>query len=191
MERLNLLGRFGGSTSYDWPSYQRVMSKPTRHYLLHAITATRSYQEGLNAVVHLLRLTEAKRTKLSRDEYQTNSTFLNYSVLDLLDRMDRWEEYLAVWERLRRRTKVVSISRVEMTEATPDDETVYADVLLFTRHRKELIERKLQRKQAGQKLGNVLHARPEELSEEEISERLERILGWWRRGELWISTLPC
>ena len=118
-------------------------------------------------------------------------TFLNYSVLDLLDRMDRWEEYLAVWERLRRRTKVVSISRVEMTGAAPDDDSVYADVLLFTRHRKELIERKLKRKQAGQRLGNSQHARPDELSEEEISERLERILGWWRRGELWISIHPC
>ena len=191
MEGLNLLGRFGGSASCDWPSYQRIMSKPTRHLFLHAVTATRSYQEGFNAVVHLLRLTEAKRTKLSQDEYQIYSTFLNYSVLDLLDRMDRWEEYLAVWERLCKRTKIVSISSVEMTEAALDDDSVYADVLLFTRHRKELIERKLQRKQAGQKLGNVLHARPEELSEEEISERLERILGWWRRGELWISTLPC
>ena len=191
MEGLNLLGRFGGSASCDWPSYQRIMSKPTRHLFLHAVTSTRSYQEGLNAVVHLLRLTEAKRTKLSQDEYQIYSTFLNYSVLDLLDRMDRWEEYLAVWERLCKRTKIVSISSVEMTEAALDDDSVYADVLLFTRHRKELIERKLQRKQAGQKLGNVLHARPEELSEEEISERLERILGWWHRGELWISTLPC
>ena len=179
-EGLNLLGRFGGSTSCDWPSYQRIMSKPTRHYFLHAITATRSYQEGLNAVVHLLRLTEAKGGKLSRDEYRIHSTFLNYSVLDLLDRMDRWEEYLAVWERLRRRTKVVSISRVEMTDAAPDDDGVYADVLLFTRHRMELIERKLQRKQAGKKLGNLLHAQPQELSKEEISERLERILGWWR-----------
>ncbi len=76
MEGLNLLGRFGGSASCDWPSYERIMSKPTRHYFLHAITATRSYQEGLNAVIHLLRLTEAKRTKLSRDDYRIHANLL-------------------------------------------------------------------------------------------------------------------
>ena len=142
-------------------------------------------------VTFTLSKSEANQKKLSRDEYRIHATFLNYSVLDLLDKMDRWEEYLVVWERLRGRTKVVSLSSIETAEVASDDESVYADVLLFTGHRKELIERKLQRKRAGKKLGNLVHARREELSEKEVSQRLERILGWWRRGELWISTHPC
>ena len=191
MERLNLLSRFGESSRLDWLGYKRIMSKPTRHYFVYAVVATRSYPEGLDAAVLLLRLTEANRSRLDKEEYQTNLTFLYYFLLTVLDKMDRWEEYLRVWERLQQKTKVVSLSAVQADDPLANDDSVYADVLSLTDYRKELIERKLERQRAGKKMGNLLHARQEELPEEEIQERLERILRWCRSGELWISTYPC
>jgi len=191
MERLNLLSRFGESSRLDWLGYKRIMSKPTRHYFVYAVVATRSYPEGLDAAVLLLRLTEANRSRLDKEEYQTNLTFLYYFLLTVLDKMDRWEEYLRVWERLQQKTKVVSLSAVQADDPLANDDSVYADVLSLTDYRKELIERKLERQRAGKKVGNLLHARKEELPEEEIQERLERILRWCRSGELWISTYPC
>ena len=191
METLNLVSRFGESSRLDWLGYKRIMSKPARHYLLYAVVATRSYPEGLDAAVLLLRLTEANRSRLDKEEYQTNLTFLYYFLLTVLDKMDRWEEYLRVWERLQQKTKVVSLSAVQADDPLANDDSVYADVLSLTDYRKELIERKLERQRAGKKMGNLLHARQEELPEEEIQERLERILRWCRSGELWISTYPC
>ncbi len=117
-ERRNLLSCFGGTSPLDLASYRAVMAKPTRHYLLHAVVATRSYKEGLDIAVLLLRFTEANRAKLSQDEYQTYFIFLNYFLLEMLDRMDRWEEYLEVWNRLLRDTKVVSLSAVDSHSET-------------------------------------------------------------------------
>lgn len=191
MKTLNLVSRFGESSRLDWLGYKRIMSKPTRHYFVYAVVATRSYPEGLDAAVLLLRLTEANRSRLDKEEYQTNLTFLYYFLLTVLDKMDRWEEYLRVWERLQQKTKVVSLSAVQADDPLANDDSVYADVLSLTDYRKELIERKLERQRAGKKVGNLLHARKEELPEEEIQERLERILRWCRSGELWISTYPC
>ena len=166
------------------------MVKPIRHYFMHAAVATRSYEEGLDAIVSLLRFTEVHRRRLGEEEYQTYLTFLYYFMLEMFDRLDRWDEFLEVWERLRDRTRVVLIAPVQPSE-TPSLDSVSDCVLSLTRHRRDLIVRKLEKKRAGKKLGNLLHARPEELSDEEIEERLERILGWARSGELWISTLPC
>lgn len=191
MERLNLLSRFGESSQLDWLGYKRIMSKPARHYFLYAVVATRSYPEGLDAAVLLLRLTEANRSRLDKEEYQTNLTFLYYFLLTVLDKMDRWEEHLRVWERLQQKTKVVSLSAVQADDPLANDDSVYADVLSLTDYRKEIIERKLERQRAGKKVGNLLHARKEELPEKEIQERLERILRWCRSGELRISTYPC
>ena len=53
-QRLNLLGRFGGIRPLDLVGYRVVMAKPTRHYLLHAVVATRSYREGLDIATELL-----------------------------------------------------------------------------------------------------------------------------------------
>ena len=165
------------------------MAKPTRHYLLHAVVATRSYGEGLDIATELLRLNEAYRAKLRPDDYRIGFIFLNYFLLEMLDKMDRWEEYLEVWNRLCSDTKVVALSDVDSTSEAQLDEA-FDYLLRVTGHRRELIERKLERKAAGRKLGNVMHRRQDELSTAEIEDRLQRTLRWSISGDLWISTYP-
>ena len=187
--QLNLLSRFGGNPPLNLVGYRVIMGKPNRHYLLHAVVATRSYREGLDIATELLRLTEAYRGKLSPDEYRIGFIFLNYFLLEVLDRMDRWEEYVEVWNRLRSDTKVVALSAVNSHSETQVPEA-FDYLLQVTGHRRELIERKLERKGVGRKLGNLMHHRQEALSPAEIEDRLQRTLRWSTSGELWISTFP-
>ena len=175
--RLNLLSRFGGNPPLNLVGYRVIMGKPNRHYLLHAVVTTRSYREGLDIATELLRLNEAYRAKLRPDEYRIGFIFLNYFLLEVLDKMDRWEEYLDVWNRLRSDTKVVSLSAVDSHSETQLPEA-FDYLLRVTSYRKDLIERKLRRKRAGRKLGNLMHHRQEDLSPEEIEDRLLRTLRW-------------
>ena len=139
--------------------------------------------------MRLSSLNEAYRAKLTPDESRIGFVFCNYFLLEMLDRMDRWEEYLEVWNRLRSDTKVVALSDVDSPSKTKLDEA-FDYLLQITGHRRKLIERKLERKRAGRKLGNLMHHQQEDLSPGEIEDRLRRTLRWSIGGELWISTYP-
>ena len=85
----------------------------------------------------------------------------------MLDRMDRWEEYLEVWNRLLRDTKVVSLSAVDSHSET-QLAGAFDYLLPGDRSSKGSDWRKLKQKRVGRKLGNLMHHRQEQLPAEEI-----------------------
>lgn len=66
----------------------------------------------------------------------------------------------------------------------PDADGLRVHFLWPTVHRKELIERKVERRRCGQKLGNVMHATQDDLSSDELRARLAWVARQ-RRAESW------
>jgi lipoprotein NlpI len=98
----------------------------------------------------------------------------------LLDKLDRWEEYLLVWDQLRANTSFaltyarrphLASQDIEPFILRDEGDLIYVHFLWHTAHRKSLIERKLAKLQAGKKLGNLLHSQQDELSDSEIRAR--------------------
>jgi hypothetical protein len=103
------------------------------------------------------------RDQLDEKQYLLNTWSLYYLTLGMLDKLDRWEDYLRVF------AGVLADTRVGRMPSLPE-------------HRKRVVERKIKRKRSGMKLGNVMHARQEDLSPSEIQDRRRRILRMF--GEL-------
>ena len=166
----------------DLVTYRSVMEAGTWVGLLQAVRDTRSYEAGLDAGLLLLRVTDLHQAQLSGLQRATHRKWLCWFVLEMLDRLDLWDAYLKTWARMRAHTTypltVHPIAR-QRHGATLTPYVLHEDVrvimvhfLWLTRHRKAVIERKVQRQRQGQKLGNVWHGTQAELSDDELRERL-------------------
>jgi len=164
--------------------YRRILSYPSWNYLLATIIETRSYEAALEACIRLLEFSEKHRERLSQSEYEQNLQRLYLCALSMLDRLDRWEEYLAVWRELRTSTNFCFRATRSIAGAVPNWEScliqeaggsVYLHFLWISAGRKALIERKLARRKEGKRLGHMLHRQQDQLSDEELWNRLERV----------------
>ena len=88
----------------DLHTYRSIMEAETWAGLLHAVRDTRSYEAGLDASLLLLRVTDLHQALLSRRECAVHRKWLYWGVLEMLDRLDRWDAYLETWARVRART---------------------------------------------------------------------------------------
>ncbi len=166
--------------------YRTVMSYPIWNFVQRAIIDTRSYEHGLNSCIVFLQFTEHFRTQLDKKEFESNSIKLYSLVLGMLDRLDRWEEYLEFYDYFRKscdfcltyskRSKETHGKEIEPYIVSEDKNTIYVHFLWGSHHRRDLIARKADKKMAGKGLGNQFHARQSELSAEEVEKRLAWIL---------------
>ena len=166
-------------------SYRAIMSFPTFGYVCQAVNRTRNYDAGLDASMLLLRLSEDYKKELTAHEYEQNLLFLYKFFLEMLDRLDRWEEYLDCWKQIRNNTTIVGTYHLDQESRrfhgdaikpfiVEDRGTVTKVHFLYgTHHRKEIIERKLERKWAGKSVKHLMHHPQSELTDEEIDERLK------------------
>ncbi len=166
----------------DLPRYRTLMGYPCWNYFRATISGTRAYESGLEACLRLLTFAENHRDSLTKEEYEGHLQRLYLGILDMLDKLDRWEEYALVWDNLRSNTVLVLPQprrppSFGMEPFTLRDEgnLIYVHFLWHTAHRRCLIERKLAKLRAGKKLGNLLHSQQEELSDFEIRARWERV----------------
>ena len=99
------------------------------------------------------------------------------------ERLDRWDAYLGTWARVRAHTRPTRSRCIPERASGPgaaltpyvlreDARGLTVHFLWLTRFRKTIIERKVQRHRQGQKRGNVWHATQDELSGDELRERL-------------------
>ncbi|MBU1100741.1 MAG: hypothetical protein KKA84_10095 [Bacteroidetes bacterium] len=146
------------------------------------IIKTRNYEKGLFAILYLIDKLEIYKYKLTNEEYEKFGKSLYLFLLHLLDKADRWADYLQVWERLKNEStfhlnyiKSARFSHSKEIEEFILEETDYylhVHFLYGTNHRKKIIERKVLKKSEGKKLGNMYHATIEELSISEVEERI-------------------
>ncbi len=88
----------------DLHTYRTMMGTWTWMYLFQAVRDTRSYEAGLDAGLLLLRVAEQHHAHLSRREFAAHRTQLYWFILEMLDRLDWWDAYLATWARVRAHT---------------------------------------------------------------------------------------
>ena len=128
---------------------------------------------------------ETAREHLSAEEFEHHWRSLAYHHLNMLDKLDRWEEYLETWDSIRTSTRFavtyamdargVHQGRIDPYILGEDAHTLRIHFLYSGSDRREVIERKLARKQAGKKLGNLYHGVQSDLSPQEVQQRLNQI----------------
>ena len=180
----------------DLSLYRRIMADATWDFVVEATTATRSYETGLEAGLLLLRFAETHRADVSPTVFEDHMMRLYSFVLDMLDRLDQWDTYLDAWAQIRANTNYAVPERrdvpVEAMGMAPfilrrDPETLWVHFLWELAYRKAVIERKVEARRQGRRLGNLLHHPPDELSEQELRRRVERLLQDVRTGWAWNS----
>lgn len=165
--------------------FRNLFKHPNWNYLHQFIVTTRNYDNGVIAIQYLIDKLETYKHKLKSSEYEKYGVSLYSFLLTLLDKADRWEDYLYVWEQLRN-TKKFYIKYVKSViySHSPEirqfilDETensLHIHFLYGTNYRKKIIEKKVLKKNEGKKLGNLYHSTIEELTETEIKERIDWI----------------
>lgn len=165
--------------------FKELFKYPNWNYIHQFIVTTRNYENGLIAILYLIDKLEVYKSKLTSDEYDNFGASLYLFLLHLLDKADRWEDYLQVWEQLRKKTNFYNkyiksagfshSSEIHQFIMEEKSHCIYVHFLYLTNHRKKIIEKKVIKKREGKNLGNLFHSTIEELTESEIKERIDWI----------------
>lgn len=167
----------------DLNKFRNLFMHPNWNYIHELFVQTRNYERGVYATLILIDILENYKNDLTLKEYESFGKSLYLFLLHLLDKADRWEDYLLVWEKLKAESsfyneysKAAKTSNgSEIAEFILKETENYLNVhfLYGTTHRKLTIERKLNKKNRGAKIGNLYHATINELSNAQINERVE------------------
>ncbi len=180
----------------DLARYRQIMAYPTWEGVVQALIATRSYAKGLEAGLELLRFAEANQERLTPREFESQMMRLYYFLLDMLDRADQWEPYVAAWEAIRAHTsyplRYNPTARLAQTTMAPfilrrEPGTLWVHFLWLTAYRKAVIERKVEAQRQGRRLGNLRHHPQDELSDEELRRRVDWVAHLVRTMWSWTS----
>jgi hypothetical protein len=180
----------------DWDTFSVTMSDATWKALWRDIDATQAYDDGLEVGLRLLQATEHHRARIGARGYEANQILLYRSILAMLDKAERWDEYLAAWEIIRRQTTHCLPGRGDtltlhdpeyMSFVRRDDggfgvpplpygvrppKTIAVHFLYSQVHRKAVIERKRAQERAGKRAAERRPLGPGALAAEAIQARL-------------------
>ena len=179
-EMLTQLGTALSARLTRW-SYRAIMALPRWYFIVQAIVVTRSYDTGLEAGLQLLAFTHAHRDALDPAEFDRNARHLYLFLLDMLDRLDEWDGYVSAWAQIRAHvpyTVTYTPPRPERAiQAAPyvvgrEGDQLRLHFLWWTDDRKAMIERKVQARRGGRRLGNLMHHPQADLSDAERRRRL-------------------
>ena len=167
----------------DLNMYRSILADPTWPFIVQAVIVTRSYTTGFDAALRLLEFTDAHRDQLAPREIDLHHKALYWFLLDMLDRLDEWDAYLEVWQQIRKHTDLTltySVAARQAERMAPlilrrDGHAIHVHFLWLTLPRKRVIERKLEARRKGWRLGNRRHRPQDELSPAERQRRLERV----------------
>lgn len=176
----DFIEKYCGTFFQNKTSLISVFNGDTWNYLMQTFDYTRSYEDGLVFLTKLLGEIEKEKDSLSKEHYEKCIELTYYKLLDYLDKLDRWEEYLEAWERIFQNVKigltysntVLSRSGISPFILKVDKSYVHIHFLWMGHSRKERIERKLEKKRAGRYPGK-LHEQQSELTPKEIKERFD------------------
>jgi hypothetical protein len=172
--------RHGRPITYE--QFKELLSYPTWNYFLQVIRMTRAYDKGLTAGIHLLNLNEDYKDRLAQEEYENHIRLLYGLCLDMLDNLDRWDDFLVAFDQIwKDRRFVFRCHKKSLNEEFGDllvkgvvsetEHYVYVHEFYLHILRKEVIERKIQRREQGRELGNMYHHTREDLTQEEVAYR--------------------
>lgn len=172
--------RYGHPITYE--QFRELLSYPTWNYLRQVIWIARAYDKGLTAGIHLLNLNEEYKERLTQKEYDNHTRLLYGLCLDMLDKLDRWDDFLVAFDQVwKDRRFIFRCHKKTLNEEFGDllakgvvsetEHYVYIHEFYLHLIRKEVIERKIQRRERGYKLGSMYHHTRENLAPEEVAYR--------------------
>ncbi len=175
----------------DLAMYRALRSDPTWGLVTQLLVTTRSYDTGLELALALLVVADRYEALRPAHEAARSPVPLYSLLLDMLDRLDEWETYLAVWHQLRRHTTDTRTygdgphSAATGARAAPyvmrrTPGRIHLHHLWLGSHRKDLIERKVARRRAGRRVGHLRHHPQSELSDAELRRRVSAVAAWAR-----------
>lgn len=132
------------------------------HPIVDTYRYTRTYEQGLVMAEYLMDTLMDYVHQITREEWNEWMVHFLYLQLNMLDYLNQWENYIACYDQAKQAFRSGQL----------DAKYEY----LFFTYRYEIIKRKLQKKQQDRKLGNLLRHQQNQLSEEEISYRFERVM---------------
>ena len=185
----------------DWERYRVTMDTTTWKALWSEVLATHGYDDGLEVGLRLLRATQVHRPRLGTRGAEANEILLYRSILSMLDKADRWDTYLAVWETIWAHTHLClpvrgdtvadggprftpfvrrpdgGFGAAPVPYGVPTPKTVALHFLHAQSRRKAAIERKLAQEHAGALLSERRPLGQNALSGEAIQLQLAQIQG--------------
>ena len=167
--------------------YRKVMESDYWSLCGRIVMELMEYELGFQGIEHLLRLTEQFRGELAKKEAKYNRWRLWSFYLELLDKTDRWEDYLAAVETLRQNpegrefltppSRIVTASRGWRYKSAEDYVNAWA--ISQIDRREPLIQKKVDLQKAGKSVKRYMHKRPSQLTDVEYQHRLNVMKFWF------------
>lgn len=171
--------------------FRRLMKGGMWNFFLQYINYTRSYENGFQLAWILLRMQEEYQRLLTEKENETILVQVYSLLLNMLDKLDRWVDFLNAFDQLKTHTRL-STSGYYSNEsrdfhlkrgAAP---YILGDMpggfkmnfLYYFERRRILLNKKLMKRRSGQKIGNLYHGTQEQLSPEELQRRIDWLFSW-------------
>jgi len=169
--------------------FRHLIGYPNWSIVCDAATAARRYDLGLDFAMQLFRAAWHFEAQLSAHEFERALHITSIHILDMLDKADRWEDYIDWFVFLRDYSTVYLRERTAwLARNTPlEDYLIRYDgdyaILRYMYHyhpRYSVIRRKLARKRAGRSTAHLEHHSFHELSPDQVHDRLAHVAGFWR-----------
>lgn len=169
--------------------FRHLIGYPNWSIMCDAATAARRYDIALDFAMQLFRAAWHFEEQLLPHEFERALHITSVHILDMLDRADRWEDYVGWFLFLREHSTLhIRERRSWLAQDTPIDDYLirweddYA-ILRYMYHyhpRYAVVSRKLARKSAGRSTAHLEHDSFQTLSADEVRDRLLRLAGFWR-----------
>lgn len=132
------------------------------HPIAEVYRYTRTYEQGLSVAGYLIEtLNECIYQVTAAEWNEWMMCFLSLQ-LNMLDYLNQWEDYIACFDQVR--------------QAMADGQLDVRYKYFLSSKRYEIIQRKLDKKNQGYKLGGLLRHQQNQLTKEEIDYRFDRVL---------------
>jgi hypothetical protein len=152
----------------DPQRFARLLESPRFFRIQGLFVATKAYQQGEEAGLRFLQLEELFQGSYTEREHEEHLMKIYRFILCMLDKGDKWQEYIDLWQTLRSNTNFRFFPREECHWLESR--------FLMIRHRKDVNLRKIAKKKAQQKMGKSYHLQQADYPPEEISRRYYAVL---------------
>ena len=183
------------ATGFRFEHYAQLLRDRTWNQFLQFVDYTRSFDRGLEIGFLLLTAHEHFREELATERAERNAALIYSFILRMLDKLDLWEEFVTAYDYLLEHTRL-SFGGYYAEDSRPHhlgngaNPYILGDVpggfrvhfLYGLGHRRSVIQRKIERRKEGKKLGNLYHARQSDLTEQELQDRVRWLLEFYSSG---------
>jgi hypothetical protein len=185
----------------DFEIYSSLFSNDTYYHWNHLwemIRYTKSYDLGLEISIRLLNLFEMYRDRFTKEKQESQLFLICLQFLQMLDFLDRWEDYIKYWEIIKEKSMNEKIGCSEYSKDSKDFhfnnggekyflyDTQNGFKLSFMygmEGRRNIIQKKLEKAKNSKKIKNLLHEQQSDFTYQEIKERYDWLIKFFKTGQ--------